>query len=148
MAPDVVITTTSDAVNDDNVGFANMADCHFSPAFLHGWEGIAISLEWRHNEHDSVSNHRRFDLFNRAFLRRSKKTSKLLVTGLCEGNSPVTGEFPTQRASDAENASIWLCHYVFFLSETKLIMYWFWYFLQYLNCVLFLNCKFICWTAN
>ena len=24
-------------------------------------------------------------------------TSKLHVTGLCEGNSPVTGEFPTQR---------------------------------------------------
>ena len=27
-----------------------------------------------------------------------KKTSKLRVTGLCEGNSPVTGEFPAQRA--------------------------------------------------
>ena len=29
--------------------------------------------------------------------RRWKKTSKLRVTGLCEGNSPVTGEFPAQR---------------------------------------------------
>ena len=37
---------------------------------------------------------------------RSKKTSKLRVTGLCEGNSPVTGEFPAQRASNAENISI------------------------------------------
>ena len=27
------------------------------------------------------------------------------------GNSPVTGEFPTQRASDAENASIWWRHH-------------------------------------
>ena len=36
-----------------------------------------------------------------------KKTSKLRVTGLCEGNSPVTGEFPSQRASNAENVSIW-----------------------------------------
>ena len=35
--------------------------------------------------------------------RRSKKTSKLRVTGLCEGNSPVIGEFPAQRASNAEN---------------------------------------------
>ena len=26
---------------------------------------------------------------------------------LCEGHSPVTGEFPTQKASDAENVSIW-----------------------------------------
>ena len=38
---------------------------------------------------------------------RSKKTLKLRVTGLCAGNSPLTGEFPTQRASNAENISIW-----------------------------------------
>ena len=29
-------------------------------------------------------------------------TLKLRVTGLCEGNSPVTGEFRSQRASDAK----------------------------------------------
>ena len=41
----------------------------------------------------------------------SKKTSKLRVTGLFEGNSPVTGEFPTQRASNAQNVSIlWSQH--------------------------------------
>ena len=34
------------------------------------------------------------------------KTSKLRVTGLCEGNSLVTGEFPAQMASNAENISI------------------------------------------
>ena len=33
----------------------------------------------------------------------SEKASKLNVTGLCEGNSPVTGEFPSQRASNAQN---------------------------------------------
>ena len=42
---------------------------------------------------------------------RSKKTSKLRVTGLCAGKSPVTGEFPAQRASDAENGSIWWRHH-------------------------------------
>ena len=36
-----------------------------------------------------------------------KKTSKLRVTGLCTGNSPVNGEFPAQMASNAENVSIW-----------------------------------------
>ena len=46
----------------------------------------------------------------RLFRRRSKKTSKLCITGLCKGNSPVTGEFPSQRASDAENVSIWWRH--------------------------------------
>ena len=35
-------------------------------------------LQWRHNERDAVSNHRRLDcLLNRLFSRRSKKTSKL-----------------------------------------------------------------------
>ena len=62
---------------------------------------------------------------------RSKKTSKLHITGLCAGNSPVTcevpaqrpetwsfdvffdpvtGEFPAQMASNVENVSIWWCH--------------------------------------
>ena len=51
-----------------------------------------------------ISNHRRLDcLLNRLFKHRSKKTLKLRVTGLCEGNSPVTDEFPTQRPSNAEN---------------------------------------------
>ena len=40
----------------------------------------------------------------------SKKTSKICVTGLCVGNSPVTGEFPAQRSSIAENVSIWWCY--------------------------------------
>ena len=40
-----------------------------------------------------------------------RKKSKLRVTGLCEGNSPVTGEFPAQRASNAEHVSIWWRHH-------------------------------------
>ena len=39
------------------------------------------------------------------------KTSKLRVTGLCAGKSPVTGEFPAQRASNAKNVSIWWRHH-------------------------------------
>ena len=54
-----------------------------------------ISLQWRHNEHGGVSNHQPLDcLLNRLFSHRPRETSKLRVTGLCEGNSPVTGEFP------------------------------------------------------
>ena len=34
-------------------------------------------------------------------------TLKLLITGNCEGNPPVTGGFPSQRASNAENVSVW-----------------------------------------
>ena len=69
-------------------------------------------LQWRHNERDGVSDHQSHDcLLNRLFKRRSKKTAKLRVTGLCEWNSPVTGEFHTQRASYAENVSIWWRHH-------------------------------------
>ena len=55
-------------------------------------------LQWRHNERDGVSNHQPQDcLLNRLFRHRSKKTLMLRVTGLREGNSPVTGEFLAQR---------------------------------------------------
>ena len=68
---------------------------------------VISSLLWRNSERDGVSNHQPHDcLLNSLFRRRSKKTSKPRVTGLCAGNSPVTGEFPAQMASDAANASI------------------------------------------
>ena len=48
-----------------------------------------MALHWRHNDHGGVSNHQPHGcLFNRLFWRRSKKTSKLRVTGLCVGNLP------------------------------------------------------------
>ena len=72
----------------------------------------SIPLRWRHNGRDSVSNHQPHDcLLYRLFRRRSKKTPKLRVTGLCVGNSPGTGEFPSQMASNAENVSIWWRHH-------------------------------------
>ena len=74
------------------------------------------ALQWRHNERLGVSNHQPHDsLFNRLFRRRSEKTPKLRVTGLCGGKSPVTGEFPAQRASNAENVSIWWRHHCLWL---------------------------------
>ena len=47
-----------------------------------------------------------------------KKTSKLRVTGLYEGNSPVTGEVTSQRASNAAKPSIWWRHHAIFLSNS------------------------------
>ena len=73
---------------------------------------LQITLQWRHNDRDGVSNHQLHHcFFNRLFRRRSEKTSKLSVAGLCAGNSPVTDEFPAQRASNAENVSIWWRHH-------------------------------------
>ena len=56
-------------------------------------------------------------LLNRLFRRRSKKTSKLRVIGIHAWNSPVTGEFPAQRDSNAENVSIWWRHHVVLLQD-------------------------------
>ena len=61
------------------------------------------------------------------FRRRSKKTSALRVTGQCEGNSPVTGEYPTQRASNAENVSIWWGHHDSSRDDTMHHGFWVYY---------------------
>ena len=69
------------------------------------WNPI-FPLQWRNNERDGLPNHQPHDsLFNRLFRCRSKIAPKLHVTGLCPGNSPVTGEFPAKRASNAKNVS-------------------------------------------
>ena len=79
-------------------------------AFRRYW--YIMALHWCHNERGGVSNNQPYDLLlNRSFGCRSKKTSKLRVIGLCEGNSQVTDEFPAQRASNAENISIWWRHH-------------------------------------
>ena len=84
----------------------------FNLAFEYQTQFNFVTLEWRHNEHDSVSDHQPHDcLLNRLFRHWSKKTSKLRVTSLCAGNSPGTGEFPAQKASNAENVSIWWRHH-------------------------------------
>ena len=64
-------------------------------------------LQWRHNESDCVSNHRRLDyILNRLFRRRSKKTPRHWPLW-----GEFTGEFPAQWASYAENVSIWWRHH-------------------------------------
>ena len=83
--------------------------------WLYEFQEIGCSLRWHHNGRDGVSNNQPHHfLLNRLFRRRSKKTSKLRVTGLCKGNSSVTGEFPAQMTSNTENVSIWWCHHVLF----------------------------------
>ena len=53
------------------------------------WYKAPTPLQWRHNDHDGVSNHQPHGCsLNRLFRRRSRKTTKLHVTGLCVGNSP------------------------------------------------------------
>ena len=78
--------------------YRNVAFVTLSAGLLHWY-----ALQRRHNGRDGVSNHQSHHrLLKHLFRRRSKKTSKLHVTGLCEGISLVTGEFPAQKASNAK----------------------------------------------
>ena len=73
--------------------------------FLH------CTLQWCHNEHDGVPNCQPHDCsLNRLFKAQIKENSELRVTGLCLGNSPVTGEFPKQRSTKVKNVSVWWHH--------------------------------------
>ena len=109
----LICAWTNEWVNNRNAGDLKHHRSHNDVTVMA--ESIAMSrcqydtsLRWRHNGCDSVSNHQPHHcLFNRLFGCRSKKTSKLSVTGLCVWNSQGTGEFPTQMASYAENVSIW-----------------------------------------
>ena len=79
-----------------SVGLNIIWDCLFSHCIVGScdrWEFPAFFFRrhytWLHNDHDGVSNHQPHGcLPNRLFRRRSKKTSKLRVTGLCVGNPP------------------------------------------------------------
>ena len=56
-------------------------NCHVTVVWHTG-----VSLQWRHNERDGISNYRRcYCLLDRLSRRRTKKISKVRVTGLCEG---------------------------------------------------------------
>ena len=58
------------------------------------------TLQWRFNERDGVSD----CLLIRLFKAQIKENIKA-------GLAPVTGEFPAQRASNAEKVSIWWRHH-------------------------------------
>ena len=78
-------------------GLSKMATISLYDIFMHCLKWIAsyFPFKWRHNRRDGVLNYQPHHcLLNRLFRRRSKKTSKFRVTGLCAVNSPGTGEFP------------------------------------------------------
>ena len=115
----------------DNVGVLVTLGFDYREYFTTlGSSQMDYPLRWRHNGRDGVSNHQpHYCLLNRLFRRRSKKTLKLDVPGLCAGNSPGSGEFPAQMASDAENVSIswrhhvWGCEFVYVVSIVEDLQY-------------------------
>ena len=71
------------------------------------------SLVWRHNDQDGVSNNRRLDdLPNRFSSIDQRKRQSSASLAFVRGIHPVTGEFLSQRASNAGNVSVWWRHHV------------------------------------
>ena len=80
---------TTIAVDVATQGARVSADMSLTYFSRNSWPHYQHALHWRHNDYDGGSNHQPHGcLLNRLFRRRSKKTSKLRVTGLCVGNSP------------------------------------------------------------
>ena len=68
---------------------------------------ITVTSQWARWRRKSLT----WRLFTQPFIQaRIKENIKARVTGLFAGNSPTTGEFHSQMASNAENVSIWWCH--------------------------------------
>ena len=83
-----------------------------------------IPLQWCHHECTCMSNNWHLLCFlNRSFRRRSKKISKLRVTGPCEENPLVTSGFPSQRPTYAENISVWWCQHALTLKYCRLLKF-------------------------
>ena len=100
------------ALNRHLYTFTHVWRVPFSKKIDYGSTARGETLQWLHNGRDGVPNHQPHDcLLNLLFRCRWKKTSKLRVTGLCAGNSPVIGEFPAQMASNAVDVSIWWRHH-------------------------------------
>ena len=59
--------------------------------------------------------------------------NRLRITGLREGNQPVIGGFPSQRASNAENVSISWRHHAVQRRQLMSNYYWFYYHVDLVN---------------
>ena len=90
--------------------------------YLYIWCSYVRRLQWRHHEHDGVSNHQPHDcLLNHLFKVQIKENIKAPRHWPLW---PMTDEFPAQRASNAENVSIWWRHHAqSYRQPTLLLLY-------------------------
>ena len=91
-------------------------------------DGFAANCIWDCNYSDVIMGAMASQITNLAIVYSTvysgadqRKHQSFRVTGLCVGNSPVTGEFPAQMASNAENVSIWWRHHIM-LTHTPPLM--------------------------
>ena len=105
--------------------------CHYRVVSLQlsqQFDDIHKRLQLRHNERDDVSNYQPQNcLLNRLFRRRSKKTSKLRITGLCVGNSLANSLVTTGLSAMLALVKwihCWLVDYLQCWPPVRLIHWW------------------------
>ena len=80
----------------------------------YGWVnavGSWYSLQWRHNERDGVSNHRRLDCLPNRLFRQIKENIEAPCHWHLWGESTMIGGVPSQGAPLTENVAIWWRHH-------------------------------------
>ena len=88
---------------------------YHKPEITPSWISLLASHQFNiityliYQRHD-VSNHRQIDCFFSSKTcwgwQHWKKSTPVLSLAICDGNLPVNGGFPSQRASDAESVSM------------------------------------------
>ena len=100
-----------------------------------------FTLQWRHNGLDGVSNHQTHDcLLSRIFGLRSKKTSKLRVTGLCGAVCPMVILKKVLHVSLSQTLCTKMEYSTHIASVPKGCLFW-------VNCYIFRKQKVINWCV-
>ena len=84
---------------------------HWQALFWFGYIPVFNRFIWYVYKYTSRLLHRHSEIIWLIHFTLQWRHNGLCVTGLCAGNSPRTGEFPAQGASNAENVSIWWRHH-------------------------------------
>ena len=81
---------------------------------------LNFTLRWRHMNvmYSQMTSHS--TVCSQLMRTHIKETSKSALLAVYAGNSPAAGEFPAQRASNAEKASIWWLHHEIFCVWSKI----------------------------
>ena len=96
---------------EDSCGFVG----HFEKG---GFTGD--TSQWRHNGQKASQITIPSIVCSTVCSGADKRKHQSSLTDLCEGNLPVTGEFPSQWASNAENVSIWWRHHYFLIAISNM----------------------------
>ena len=107
--------------------------------YINTWYFIILAiypLRRRHNERDAVSYQQPHDcLLNRLFRHWWTTTSRLRITGLCEGNSPFDDVCCRRHNACSEYICYSKSYWVAQIEKVKIVSTWNWSAKYYIKCL-------------